>query len=118
MANWLLDGGNVSLLSGSIDASAGSGAVLTTSDGAATMVRGGTGDYTVTFVSDFLSAPVVVGNVVDATFAATDGAHVVEIASVATTDVAFRVIDTGGSAADGAVADLDFHFVVIGKRNR
>ena len=113
-----LDTGDFSILAGSVDASQATDAVLTTADGAATLTRGGVGDYTITFGAAFRAAPVAFGSVVDATFAATDGAHVVEIAAVAATDIQFRILDTGGSAANGAVADLDFHFVVMGSRNR
>ena len=112
------DSGHTQIVAGSVTGSSGTDAAITSQDGSLTLTVGGTGDFTITFGSAFLSAPVVVGNVVDATYAATDGPHVVEIAAVAATDVQLRIVDAGGSAADGAVADLDFHFMAIGKRNR
>lgn len=117
MATMLTNQPQANIVYGVIDASNGTDAVYTGNDGSVTLARGGTGDYTVTFGQAFLSAPVITGAVVDATFAATDGAHVVELAAVAAGSVQFRILDTGGSAADGAVADLDFHFIAVGKRN-
>lgn len=118
MGTSLLDTGLTAVISGSINGSAGTDAVLTSSDGAATLTATGSGVQTVTFGASFNSAPVVTGNAIDDTYAATDGVVVVQIAAVSTDAVTFNTATTGGSAANGALADLDFHFVVIGARNR
>lgn len=118
MAIALLDNGLTGIISGSINGSAATDAVLTSTDGAATLTATGSGVQTVTFGASFNSAPAVTANCVDATFAATDGPQVVVIAAVSTDAVTFNTATTGGSAANGALADLDFHFMVIGSRNR
>jgi len=124
MALAALDDGHTAIIAAQID---GTGtAAITTSDGAATLTDNGTGDYTVTFGSNFLSAPTVVATVIDATYATTDQPAIV-ILSVATDAVRFNCmmhVDHTGAGTDattlsvGALADMDFHMVAIGKRNR
>lgn len=115
-------GGQTSAISGSINGSAGTDAVLTTSDGAASLTVNGTGDFTVTFGSSFLSTPVVVATPVDATFATTES-HSVTVQAVSTASVQFNVVTltqaAGTDAQDlSALADIDFAFVAIGARNK
>ena len=116
-----LDKGQHQMVAGSIDASAGTDAVLTSADGAATMTRNDAGDYTVTFGAAFLSAPIITATPVDATFS-TDETHMVTGVAVNATDVQFNVITTttNATATDiaSALADIDFHFMCVGARNR
>lgn len=116
-----LDSGEFTILSGSINGSQGTDAVLTTSDGAATLTATGSGVQTVTFNHSFNSTPIVCANIVDATFATTE-AHGVAIQAVSTDAVTFHThtSTTNGTATDilTAAADLDFHFMVMGVRNR
>ena len=112
------DSGNYQVSAGKVAASAGT---LTTNDGSASIADNGTGDFTITFGHAFLSAPFVTANIVDPTDS-TDAAHSVAIAAVTATDVQFNVKTTvtNGTATDivSALADVDFHYMAIGKRDR
>lgn len=114
-----LDSGQIQIVEGQVSASGT--AALTTRDGAATLTDNGTGDFTITFGQSFLSTPTVVANIVDATDATTE-AHSVAITAVDSDSVQFAVktTTTNGTATDilSALADIDFHFMAIGARNR
>lgn len=107
------------IIAGSV--SAGTDAALTTTDGAASLTRNGAGDFTVTFGQNFNASPVVVANIVDATDS-TDEAHSIALASVGTDGVQFNVktTTTNGTATEilSALADIAFHFIAIGSRNK
>jgi len=98
-----------------------SGPTLTCSDDSASVASGSTGVFTVTFGQPFLSAPIVTANIVDATDATT-AAHSVAVQSSSTTTIVFNVktATTNGTATDilSALADVDFNFIAMGKRNR
>jgi len=117
MAKIRFPGSNMAMIAGRINASAGTDAVLTDNDGAATLTRGGTGDYTVTFVDNFNAAPVVTCAVVDATFS-TLAEYSMVIQAVATSSVQFNVVLNATNATVTALADMDFHFMVVGSRER
>ena len=116
-----LDSGGFSILTGTINGSQGTDAVLTSSDGAATLTATGSGVQTVTFGASFNSSPTVTACVVDATLS-TDEVHGITITSVSTDAVTFTTTTTttNGVATEilTAAADLDFHFTVMGSRNR
>jgi hypothetical protein len=117
MALSLMDTGQVGVIAASIDATSGTDAVLTTRDGAASMVRNAAGDYTITFGSSFLSTPVVVATPVDATFS-TLAEHSAIVQAVDTDTVQFNIITNATNGTVTALADIDFHFIVVGARNR
>ena len=123
MASSLQDSlGQGHLVFGKITSSAGTAATLTSNDGSATMSRAAAGDYTVTFGDAFLTAPLVVANIVDATFATT-ATHTVVVKASATGSVQFNMATltlTGAttSADSLALADGgDISFMAFGLRN-
>jgi len=77
--------------------------------------------FAVTFGASFNSSPTVTACVVDATLS-TDEVHGITITSVSTDAVTFTTTTTttNGTATEilTAAADLDFHFTVMGSRNR
>ena len=123
MATSLLDTGLTAVISGKVDASSGTDAVLTTTDGAASMSRAAAGEYTITFGQNFNSAPVVVATPVISIGTATASTDVVvcSLESVTVSDFTIQLLDVvgGTDATDGVQSDAaDFHFIVIGSRNR
>jgi hypothetical protein len=121
MSSLLSQLGQGHIVTGTVTASDGTDAALTSNDGSASLARTATGDYTVTFGQAFLSAPTVVANTIDAAQATTAG-HIVTIQTVTTTDVGFDVLTlsqaAGTSATDlAALADIDFSFMAFGLRD-
>lgn len=116
MSDRLADDGLTSIVSGSIDGSNATDAALTSTDGAATMTRTDTGDFTVTFGAAFNSAPIVTASITGAVVATE--AQTVQIITTAATDVTFTTLNTSGTTVAVAAADLDFAFMAIGSRNR
>lgn len=122
-----LDSGEFSILAGTINGSQGTDAVLTSGDGAATLTATGSGVQTVTFGAGFNSSPIISATILDAALD-TDALHGVTITSIATdaeglySAVTFTTTTTttNATATDilTAAADLDFHFTVMGPRNR
>jgi len=98
-----------SIIAGTVDASAGT---MVCSDGAATITDNGDGDFTITFNHDFLTAP----NVSATSIAGAEAApSTCTIAAVTTTSVQIQTITN--TAGTGALADVDFSFIVIGRRD-
>ena len=115
MATAALDDGMTAIISGQ---KGGAGTpTLTTTDGAATISDNGVGDYTINFVAAFNSTPTVVATVIDATVA-TDAIDTIVIVAVTSTDVQFNTLTTTGTSVLPTAAEIDFHFMVVGKRNR
>lgn len=116
MGSSLLDQqGNMHIVRGVITGS-GTDTTVSSNDGSLTVAGAAAGDYTITFGDVFLSTPEVVANGVD-TFAATDGAAVISIVSAATNAIQFNAAKAGDGTSNGALADMNVHFVVIGARN-
>ena len=111
------------IVRGIINGSTGTDAVISSgNDGSVSLTATGGGVQTLTFDPVFNAAPAVFANVVDAAIS-TDAAQGVVITSSATNAVTFQTWEavlTGGAATDiaNATADLDFHFLVVGSRNR
>lgn len=115
MSSVLSDLGNLHIVTGVITGS-GTDSTMTTNDGSAELTGNGTGDYTVTFGSTFLSAPVVVASPVVATVAATD-INEVTVESIATSSVTFIYRTYTQNATVAAAADGNITFAAIGLRN-
>jgi hypothetical protein len=108
------------VVTASVNAVAGTDAVVTTNDGSVTLTRDAAGDYTLTFGDAFLSTPTVIAQTVDATFATT-AAHVATVLSSATNTAHINIITvtTNGTATDilSALADINFSVIAVGLRN-
>lgn len=113
--------GMLHVVTGTVNASQGTDATLSSNDASATLARDGTGQYTVTFGQAFMSAPVIVAQTVDATFATT-AAHTASVLASASGTAQFDIVTTttNGTATDilSALADIDFGFVAIGLRDK
>ena len=122
MALSLLDDGNTGVIVGQVTAS-GTTPSITTTDGAVTVAGDGSGAFTITYGSNFLSAPYVFVQVTDdnATYS-TDALHGATVLSVATDTCVINTFTavTNGTASDilSPLAELDFQVLVIGKRDR
>lgn len=122
MASGVLDNlGRLHIVSGVINATAGTAAVLTSNDGSATLTRNAAGDYTVTFGDAFLSTPVVTTQCLDATLSTLAGPFC-NLISSATNAARITIIDEArsvvGTGVARALADAgDIHFIAVGMRN-
>ena len=112
--------GRLSIITGTVTGN-GTDSTVSANDGSLTITGNGTGDYTLTFGQAFTSTPIVVAQVVDATFS-TDAANGVSVKASATNSVQFNAWEavTNGTATDilNAAADLNIGFVVVGTRDR
>ena len=116
MAEAILDSGNVHIVRGSVDASAGTLAVITSPDGAATLTRTAAGNYTINFIAAFRAAPNVTVTAVKANSTTVITSAI--LVSVAATAAVVNIVDYTQAATITALADHDFQFIAIGPRNR
>lgn len=118
----VLDNAQTQVVAGRITYSGGTPTLSGCNDDSATVADTATGVATITFGAPFLSAPVCTATIVDPTAATTAG-HVVALVSEATNSIVFNVLTlsqaAGTNATDlAALADVNFNFMAIGKRNR
>lgn len=99
---------------------AADGESMTSNDGSASIATNGAGDFTITFGQAFLSAPIVVAQVVDATDS-TDAAHsaAVVVAATGSVQIQTKTTVTNGTATEilSSLADLVCNVIAVGSRN-
>lgn len=114
--------GNLHIVTGTIDCTQATDAVLTSNDDSATMARSAAGEYVVTFGQAFRAAPTVVACPISAIGTATVSTDqvVVNVEGVSATGATFMVMDVvgGTDATQSAQSDAqDICFIAIGSRD-
>ena len=110
------------VVTGKINGSAGGSAVISDcNDGSVVITAATDGVQTITFGHPFSHIPTVCATVVDAAIA-TDASQGIVITSAATDAVVFQTWQTTLAAAAtdtvNAGTNLDFHFIVAGRRSK